>query len=178
MRALNGRWHQRALYLFMALVVAHWIEHFLQAYQVYALGWHVDDAHGGFGLLWPWLSTSEVLHYGYAVVMLAGLYILRFSFSGSARLWWDVALWIQVWHHFEHLVLLVQALSGWNLASRAVPTSLVQLIVPRVELHLFYNAAVFLPMVLGTLLHVWPPAHALSDPCSCSRRHDEYPAPA
>ncbi len=178
MRALNGHWHKPALYLFLALVIGHWVEHLLQAYQVYALGWSLAEAHGGLGLLWPWLSTSEVLHVGYAGVMLLGLYLLRFSFSGSARLWWDVALWIQVWHQFEHLVLLVQALSGWHLAGRAIPTSVVQLVVPRVELHLFYNAVVFLPTVVGMLLHVWPPAHALSDPCSCSRRLDDRPAPA
>jgi hypothetical protein len=46
------------------------------------------------------------------------------------------ALWIQVWHHFEHLLLLMQAVTGANLMGKPVPTSIAQLVLPRVELHL------------------------------------------
>jgi hypothetical protein len=52
---------------------------------------------------------------------------------------------------------------------RPVPTSLVQLWVPRVELHLFYNTIVFIPMVIAMYYHLFPPAEEKSTPrCSCS----------
>ncbi len=58
-----------------------------------------------------------------------------------------------MWHHLEHLLLLVQVLVGANLLGKAAPTSLVQLIMPRVELHLFYNTLVTIPMVVAMYLH-------------------------
>ena len=39
-----------------------------------------------------------------------------------------------------------------------MPTSLIQLWVPRVELHLFYNTIVFIPMVIAMYYHLFPPA--------------------
>jgi hypothetical protein len=42
---------------------------------------------------------------------------------------------------------------------RAVPTRIIQLIFPRVELHLFYNAVGFAPMVISMIMHrrpCWP----------------------
>ncbi|KOV86367.1 hypothetical protein ADL03_09365 [Nocardia sp. NRRL S-836] len=149
---MNGRRHGTALWWFMVVVIAHWAEHLAQAYQIYVLGWPVHHALGVLGMPFPWLVHSEWLHYGYALVMLAGLVLLRPGMTGRARTWWTVALWIQVWHHFEHLLLLLQALTGHHLAGRPVPTSLVQLLVPRVELHLFYNAVVFVPMVVAVVL--------------------------
>jgi hypothetical protein len=38
-----------------------------------------------------------------------------------------------------------------------VPTSLLQVWVPRVELHLFYNTIVFVPMVIAMYFHMFPP---------------------
>jgi hypothetical protein len=146
--------HRRGLIVFMAIVLAHWAEHIAQAVQIYALGWPTHHAGGVLGLYFPWLVHSEWLHYGYALIMLAGLILLRPGFSGRARTWWSVALGIQVWHHLEHLLLLLQALTGWHLAGRPVPTSIVQMVVPRVELHLFYNALVFAPMVVAMVLHL------------------------
>src|SRR4051795_13137117 len=105
METLNGPWHKRALQIFALIVLAHWVEHILQAIQIFALGWPRPQARGALGLVFPWLVSSETLHYGYAVVMLIGLILLRPSFSGRARTWWNVALGIQVWHHFEHLLL-------------------------------------------------------------------------
>src|SRR5687768_12983340 len=102
MTALNGRWHKQALQIFLVIVLAHWVEHLLQAFQIFALGWPRPQAGGGLGLLFPWLVKSEALHYLYAIVMLVGLFILRPAFDGRARLWWDIALGIQFWHHFEH----------------------------------------------------------------------------
>ncbi|MDX1611967.1 MAG: hypothetical protein R3185_06325, partial [Candidatus Thermoplasmatota archaeon] len=103
---LNTRWHELAGLCFMAVVLGHWLEHIAQAYQVYFLGLPRPASLGALGMVWPWLVTSEWMHYGYALVMLAGLILLRPGMTGRARFWWDVSLWIQVWHHFEHLLLL------------------------------------------------------------------------
>jgi hypothetical protein len=167
---LNTDRHELALRLFTVIVLAHWVEHLLQGIQIYALGWPVPEARGALGLLFPWLITSEALHYGYALVMLIGLWVLRPGFTGKAdRFWWTVALGIQFFHHVEHLILQAQALFGANLMGRPVPTSLVQLWVPRVELHLFYNTIVFIPMVIAMYYHLFPPAEETSVPqCSCA----------
>ena len=36
---LNSKWHKPALLAFMAVVLAHWGEHLVQAYQIYVMGW-------------------------------------------------------------------------------------------------------------------------------------------
>jgi hypothetical protein len=154
--ALNGRYHRIALNVFMVVVLGHWAEHVAQAYQIWVLGWPRPKAGGLLGLLYPWLVTSEWLHYGYALVMLIALFLLRPGFAGRARTWWTVALAIQFWHHIEHLLLLIQAQTGHNFFGRAVPTSVLQLVFPRVELHLFYNSIVFIPMMIGLYFHLRP----------------------
>jgi hypothetical protein len=176
---LNTTHHRAALTVFMLVVLAHWAEHIAQAVQIWVLGWSVPESRGVLGKAFPWLVSSEALHYGYALVMLAGLWLLRGGFVGRARAWWTVALAIQFWHHIEHLLLLVQAQSGTFLAGRAAPTSLLQLVVPRVELHLFYNTVVFLPMVVAMVLHLRPnlaEAHRMA--CTCAARYEAAPAPA
>jgi hypothetical protein len=150
--ALNGMHHRRNVMLFMVVVLAHWVEHLFQAAQIWILGWPRPQAMGAVGELVPGLVTSEWLHYGYAIVMLVGIVLLRPGFTGTARTWWTVALVIQIWHHVEHLLLLGQALTDHPLFGAAQPTSIVQLIAPRVELHLFYNAIVFTPMVVAIYL--------------------------
>jgi hypothetical protein len=166
---LNGKYHRATLNTFMFVVVAHWAEHIAQAFQIWVLGWSRPDARGVLGMPFPWLVTSEWMHYGYALIMLIGLWVLRHGYVGRARKWWTAALVIQVWHHFEHLLLLIQALTGSYLAGRAAPTSIVQLAFPRVELHLFYNAVVFAPMVVAMYLHLRP-NKAEHDAMSCSCR--------
>lgn len=141
------------LNVFTAIVVLHWLEHLVQAYQIYALGWPRPEAGGVLGLYFPVLISSEILHYGFAIVMLAGLWILRHGFEGAARQWWTLALALQFWHHIEHLLLIIQATTGHYLGGGPVPSSLIQLLVPRVELHLFYNAIVTIPMVVAVVLH-------------------------
>ena len=143
---------RRMLHIFLVVVLAHWFEHLLQAFQIYLLGWKVPEARGALGLLWPWLVSSEALHYAYAIVMLAGLIYLRPMFQGRARDWWTAAIVIQIWHHFEHLLLFGQAVFGHTLFGAAKPTSIVQLVAPRVELHLFYNAIVTIPMAVAIIL--------------------------
>jgi len=167
---LNSTGHERALHLFMVIVLAHWAEHLLQAFQIYALGWPVPEARGALGYFFPWLVKSEALHYGYALVMLIGLWTLRSGFNGvSDRRWWTIALVIQFWHHIEHALLQGQYLLGHNLFDRPVPTSIAQLWFPRVELHLFYNTIVFIPMMLAMYHHMFP---AVSErarrTCSCA----------
>ncbi len=170
MQRLNGSHHELALRLFMVIVLAHWAEHLLQAFQIYVLGWPVPDARGALGFYFPWLVKSEFLHYAYAVVMLAGLWMLRKGFGGTQdRKWWMVAFWIQFFHHIEHGILQAQAIFGQNLFDRPVPTSLVQLWVPRVELHLFYNTIVFIPMMIAMYYHMFPTTEdAGGQQCTCA----------
>lgn len=166
--SVNGKYHKLALWLFLVVVVAHWAEHLAQAFQVWGLGWARPQARGVLGMPFPWLVSSEWMHYAYAIVMLVGLLLLRPAFVGRARTWWTVALALQFWHHIEHLLLLSQALVGSNIAGKPVPTSLAQLIFPRVELHLFYNAVVFVPMAVAMYLHLRPTrAEARLMKCSC-----------
>jgi hypothetical protein len=153
----------------MAIVLAHWAEHLTQAIQIYVLGWPVPESRGLLGQFYPWLIKSETLHYGYALVMLVGIWVLRKGFTEPAEhRWWTVALAIQFFHHFEHFLLQMQALTGHYLAGRPVPTSLIQLWVPRVELHLFYNTVVFIPMVIAMYYHMFP-SHVVAAPrCTCA----------
>jgi hypothetical protein len=167
---LNSDWHERGLQAFTLIVLAHWAEHLLQAFQIYVLGWPVPQARGFLGHFYPWLVSSETLHYGYALVMLAGIWVFRPGFTGRRdHLWWTAALWIQFWHHIEHALLQGQAILGQNLLDRPVPISVVQLWVPRVELHLFYNTVVFIPMVVAMYYHMFPTAEeAAGQRCSCA----------
>ena len=166
---LNGPWHKRALRIFMAIVLLHLAEHIVQAYQAYALHWPMHQARGVLGQLFPWLVHSEVLHYGYAVIMLVGIWVLLPGFVGRSRAWWLAALIIQFWHHIEHLLLQGQVILGHNLFGSPVPTSIVQLWIPRLELHLFYNTVVFVPMVVAMYYHLVPPAADRAEMrCGCA----------
>ena len=175
---LNSVWHKRALNLFVFIVLAHWAEHLAQAYQVYVMGWSRPQAGGFLGLFYPWLVSSEIMHYGYAIVMLVGLWTLRKGFSGTSRKWWIAALVIQFWHHIEHAVLQWQALTHHYWLGSPVPVSFLQMLLPkfRVEIHLFYNAAVFIPMMMGMYYHMFPPKGQESAKCSCSLRREPIPA--
>lgn len=166
---INGPWHKMSMYLFTFFVVSHWAEHLFQAFQVYVLGWPLSKALGALGMLYPALVSSEWLHYLYAIFMLAGFFLLKPAFVGRGRAAWNVALWIQIWHHFEHALLLGQALSGHNLFGRPMPTSLIQLVMPRMELHLVYNVLVTIPMVTAAFYHVCPPADEPAAACGCAR---------
>jgi hypothetical protein len=172
---INTRWHKPALQVFMIVVLAHWAEHLAQGWQVYVLGWPRHHAGGVLGLRYPWLVSTELLHYGYALVMLIGIWFLRKGFTGRSGKWWTAALIIQFWHHFEHLLLIGQATFHHNLFGSPVPTSIVQQIIPRIELHLFYNTIVFVPMVAGMYYHMFPVKgethHAA---CTCAWRRREF----
>lgn len=175
---LNAGWHKPALQLFMVVVLAHWAEHLVQAFQIYALGWPVPESRGVLGHWFPWLVKSEALHYAYAIVMLVGLWALRKGFHGTSLRWWTAALAIQFWHHIEHGLLLGQAVAGQNFFGSPVPLSVAQMWIPRVELHLFYNTIVFVPMVVGMYFHMLPPEGeaASAHGCSCAWRQGEAAA--
>jgi hypothetical protein len=169
----NGRYHRPALRLFMVVVFAHWAEHLVQAYQIWVLGWSRPQARGVLGQFYPWLVSSEWLHYGYAIVMLVFLFLLWPGFTGRARRWWTLALGLQFWHHIEHLLLLIQAQTGVFFFGGAVPTSVAQLVMPRVELHLFYNSVVFIPMMVAMYFHLRPSAaEEAAVSCECAGRRD------
>ena len=172
---LNGPWHKRALQVLMVVVLGHWAEHLAQAVQIYILGWPRPRAGGVLGLWYPWLVTSEALHYGYALLMLIGIWILRKGFTGASHKWWTIALVIQFWHHIEHILLIGQATLHYNLFGSPVPMSILQLFIPRVELHLFYNTVVFVPMMVAMYYHAFP---SESDQklarCTCAWHHNTF----
>lgn len=167
---INGPAHERSLYVYMAIVLFHWVEHLVQAYQIFVLGWPRPESGGFLGLWLPWLIKTELLHWGYAVAMLIGLIVLRPGFAGLSRKFWTVSLIIQAWHLVEHSLLQGQAITGQNLFGAQVPTSVAQLWIPRPELHLIYNAIVFIPMVIAMYYHMYPPQSEAPVACTCSRR--------
>ena len=166
---MNSDQHEVWLRVYVFVVLAHWGEHLVQAFQIFVLKWARPDSRGILGHFFPWLSTSESLHYFYALFMLVGLWVLRKGFIGRSLKWWLISLAIQFWHHFEHFLLQMQVLIGRNLFDSPVPTSLVQYFVPKVELHMFYNTVVFIPMVVAMYYHLLPTdqerAHAK---CTCA----------
>jgi hypothetical protein len=167
---LNGRWHAYALVAFTIGVIAHIMEHVTQAFQIYVLGWSVPDSRGMLGEWWPWLATSESLHYFYAIFTLFGLVLLLPAFQGRARFFWYAALVFQFWHHFEHLILVYQRITGEFFFGGAVPTSVGQILVGRVVLHDLYNALVFVPMLIALYLHFRIQASNDDEAiCTCSR---------
>jgi hypothetical protein len=157
----------------MAIVLAHWGEHLAQAYQIWVMGWPPSKANGILGLWYPQLIKTETLHYGYALVMLIGLWVLRKGFVGRSRTWWNISLGIQIWHHFEHFLLITQATLHHNLMGKPVPFSVLQFFFPRVQLHLFYNSIVFIPMVIAMYYHMFPPEGEAPAACSCSWYKDD-----
>src|SRR5277367_1551367 len=102
----------------MAIVLAHWGEHLVQAYQIWVMNWPPSKANGILGLWYPQLIKTETLHYGYALVMLIGIWVLRKGFVGRSHTWWMVAFWIQFWHHIEHFLLITQATIHHNLMGK------------------------------------------------------------
>jgi hypothetical protein len=179
---LNAEWHERALLAFGAVVLFHWAEHIVQAFQIWVLGYKKPAARGVLGSVWPWLVTSEWLHYGFAVVMVAGLGLLLRGFSGRARAFWMVAFGIQIWHLVEHQLLFIQAQTGTTWWGAKVPTSVLQLAWPmaRPEIHLFYNMVVTVPMLVALWFHMYPPLHerGRTAACTCDRTTATAAAPA
>lgn len=183
-RKLNTRWHEKALWIFGAVVFFHWVEHIVQSYQIWVLHYPKPKARGLLGQPFPWLIKSEWLHYGYAVAMLIGLALLFPGFRGRARTFWGIALAIQIWHFIEHQLLFYQAQAHHNFWHSKVPTSVLQhywFPGARPELHLFYNTLVTVPMLVGLYFHMYPPRRErLNDEteCTCVKPAREVLKPA
>jgi hypothetical protein len=47
------------LKIFVGVMIAHWLEHLVQAYQVYVLGYERHHAMGLVGHFYPWLVYTE-----------------------------------------------------------------------------------------------------------------------
>ena len=60
----------------------HWGEHWLRHTRFMSWGGRGRRPMGMLGLWYPWLIKSEALHYGYALVMLIGIWVLRKGFTG------------------------------------------------------------------------------------------------
>jgi hypothetical protein len=195
---LNAEWHKPALLIFMAVVLTHWAELLVQAFQVYALGWPLREARGVFGMPFPWLVSSEGLDYAYALIMLIAFWVLRKGFVGRSYRWWMAAFVIQFWHHIEHALLMYQVIAGVNFFGAPAPISVIQmfgflegspqtgfgglmtgppahpfsllmLAVRRTEAHLFYNAIVTIPMIVAMYYHMFPsPGEETHMQCSCA----------
>jgi hypothetical protein len=176
---LNGPWHERALWVYLTIVIVHWIEHLFQAAQIWILGMPRPQALGAIGYLFPWLVQSEVMHFIYAVLMFGGLVLLRPGFRGTSKQLWTVSLAIQGWHLIEHSLLQLQAITGQNLFGAPVPTSILQQWIPRPELHLVYNLIVFIPMVVAMWRHTRPDQAAVNG-CTCASApiRVQHPGPA
>ena len=164
---LNGPWHERALWVYITIVILHWVEHLFQAAQIWILGMPRPAALGALGYVFPWLVKSEVMHFTYALVMVIGLVLLRPGFRGAAKTWWTASTLLQGWHLVEHSLLQLQAITGQNLFGSPVPTSIVQQWVPRPELHLLYNLIVFIPMIVAMWLHTRPDQASVNE-CTCA----------
>lgn len=166
---INSNQHEIALKIYAFIVLAHWAEHLVQAFQIFVMGMARPDSRGVLGQFFPWLVTSETMHYAYALFMLIGLWILRIGFVGRSYKWWMASFVIQFWHHIEHLLLQLQAIFQTNYWGSPVPVSLLQLVFPRVELHLFYNTIVFIPMAVAMYMHLFPtPGERAHHNCTCA----------
>lgn len=150
--------------LFGGLMIAHWLEHLFQIYQVYIQ--HVDRACalGMLGMRYPWLVRTEVLHFGFAVLTVFGFWFAAQNYfdSWTAAKVWAVGFFASVWHLCEHTLLFSQAVSHHNLFGRPVPVSLLQLFFPRIELHLFYNSIVTILMVAALLIERRQPLYEVN----------------
>lgn len=203
MDKLNAEWHKPALLIYTSIVLLHWCEHLIQAFQVYVLHWPLKEARGLLGIPFPALVTSEGLHYAYALVMLIAFWVLRKGFVGRSYYWWMAAFWIQFWHHIEHALLQYQVIVGHNFFGAPAPISVIQMLgflegtpqtgfnglmtgppkhpfsalmlaVRRVEVHLFYNSIVTIPMVVAMYYHMFPsPGEEAHMNCSCSWHRKE-----
>lgn len=166
---LNGRLHKTGLVLFTIAVTVHYFEHVGQAIEVLGLGWKTKDAGGFVGLIYPPLVTSEIMHYSFAVFMTVGFWVLRPAFKGRALRWWTLAFVIEFWHHFEQFLLITQHFSHHYMFGGSEPTSVLQIFFPRLELHLFYNTVVAIPMVIALVQHFRPtPAEHARAECTCA----------
>jgi hypothetical protein len=167
---INGPWHGRMLLILFAPILFHMSEHVTQVLQVFVLGVDRSDALGGLGVWMPDLIRSEFVHFGFSVYTLSSILLLGGGMVGLARRVGLLALAVQAWHLLEHSLLLFQGRTGTFFFGADEQTSLVQLLVPRVELHFVYNGVVFTVILIAMLLHAFPPRGEMAKPrCGCPR---------
>ena len=141
---------RKGLNIFLLIIYLHLFEHIAQMFQLYVLHWNRPECLGLVGLVWPYLIHSEYLHYGHALFMFIGIYYLTKYMYNRHSLWWmKLALILAFYHHFEHLLLLIQSITHIYFFNKTVPTSLGQLFIPRIELHFFYNLLVGIPLMIA-----------------------------
>jgi hypothetical protein len=93
----------------------------------------------------------------------------------APRFWWSLTVRggiLRCGYRFgitlKHALLFSQVLGDFTLFNSPVRTSIAQLFFPRVELHLFYNVVVFVPMIIAMYYHLVPPK---GEKFSCSCAH-------
>lgn len=130
--------------IFMALIALHWVEHLFQAYQVYVMHMNRACALGFLGMRYPWLIRTEILHFGFAMLTMLGMFYVgrKYFASDDAVKAWAIGFIWSIWHMIEHTLLFFQSVSGHYLFGHSAPTSIIQLLIPRIELHLFYNSII------------------------------------
>jgi len=124
---------------FIINTLGHLLEHIVQIIQLYVLNWERSEALGLLGCIYPWLVRSELLHLGFAILMWLGIYIL--GNKGRAYNWQGVFCF-QTYHLVEHITLTYQHYTGQYFFNKSVPTTLLQLVIPRIELHFIYTIIV------------------------------------
>lgn len=158
--------------LFGGLMIAHWLEHLFQAYQVYVQ--HLDRACalGMLGMKYPWLVRTESLHFGFAILTVFGFWYAGQDYfeNWTATEAWAAGFFVSIWHLCEHTVLFAQAATHHNLFGRSVPFSVLQFVFPRIELHLFYNSVVTILMVAALLIERQQPRYSV-EPDWCDECH-------
>jgi hypothetical protein len=140
--------------LYMAVVVLHMCEHILQLYQFAVLGWARPASGGLLGLWAPQLAMSELLHFSYNSFQLIGLLALLGGFKGRARTFWIIAIGLQSWHWIEHALLQMQWITKLYLYDGPKPMSVLEILLPRIELHFIYNMMVVIPTLIAVYLYV------------------------
>ncbi|WP_066122415.1 hypothetical protein [Geminocystis sp. NIES-3709] len=136
------------LTIFNLIILSHLAEHIAQMIQLHLLHWARPECLGLLGLWKPYLVRSEFLHYGHALFMLLGIYpMMRWN------KWLYATFVLAFYHHLEHFQLLLQAVTKHYWWGFPKPATLPELLIPRIELHFFYNIMVALPMFYG--IYLW-----------------------
>ncbi|MBZ0284350.1 MAG: hypothetical protein K8L97_26660 [Anaerolineae bacterium] len=150
----HNEWHVPMMGLYMVVVLIHMLEHLLQMYQLVVLGWARPAAGGLLGLWSPQLAMAEVLHFSYNLFQLVGLLVLLGGFRGQARKFWVIACCLQGWHFFEHALLQAQWLTRIYLYNGPKPMSVLEIFLPRIELHFIYNMMVVIPTLIAVYFYI------------------------
>jgi len=106
-----------------------------------------DRALGWYLLLVGSHVVEHVAQLAQVTLLLPG-----FAGSGAAARWWRAALVLQSWHWFEHAFLQVQFVTGVHVYGAIKQMSVLERSVPRVEPHVAYNLAVFVPTLVAIAL--------------------------